>query len=133
LKKAGITLPERKPGGQNGQRPGGPFGLGGLGRGLQLPKGISRAQLQAAFKSCGGNLIRSRRLGAARNPQRLAKFAACMRQNGINLPAPNTSGKGPVFNTNGIDTTSAAFRQADTKCVRELIPPGGAPGGGPAG
>jgi hypothetical protein len=136
LEKEGITLPKRKPGGQNGKRPGTLFGLGGAGRGLQLPKGISRAQLQAAFKKCGGNLIRSRRLGAARNPQRLAKFAACMRQNGINLPAPNTSGKGPVFNTKGIDTTSAAFRRADAKCVRELIPPGGAPGGpggGPAG
>jgi hypothetical protein len=133
LKKEGITLPERKPG-QNGQRPGGLFSLGG---GLRLPKGITRAQLQAALKKCGGNFAGARRFGGgARNTQRLAKFVACMRQNGVNLPAPNTSGKGPVFNTNGLDTASATFRKADAKCVRELIPPGGAgagPGSGPPG
>ena len=34
-----------------------------------------------------------------------------MRENGVNLPAPNTSGNGPVFNTKGIDTSSATFKQ----------------------
>ncbi len=124
LKKEGITLPERKPG-EKGQRPGGVFGLGGGGR-FQLPQGVTRAQMQAALKKCGANLAGLRRFGAgARNPQRLAKFAACMRQNGVNLPAPNTSGKGPVFDTNGLDTTSATFRKADVKCAKELLPPGG--------
>ncbi|HEV2975250.1 MAG TPA: hypothetical protein VGX69_09695 [Solirubrobacteraceae bacterium] len=126
LKKEGITLPERKPG-QNGQRPGGPFGLDGGG--LQLPKGVTRAQMRAALKKCGGgNFAGARRFGGPRNPQRLAKFAACMRQHGVNLPAPNTTRKGPLFNTSGIDTASAAFRKAETKCLRELIPAGAATG-----
>jgi hypothetical protein len=52
-----------------------------------------------------------------------------MRKNGVNLPKPNTSGKGPIFNTKGIDTTSASFKAADAKCVRELTPSGAQPGG----
>jgi hypothetical protein len=58
-----------------------------------------------------------------------------MRKNGVNLPAPNTSGKGPVFDTKGIDTSGARFKAADAKCVRELAPAGaGGPGaGGPGG
>lgn len=132
LKNAGITLPERKAP-QQGQRPSGPFGLGGGGGGFKLPAGVSRAKLQEALKKCGGGNFAGRRFGA-RNPQRLAKFATCMRQNGVNLPAPNTSGKGPVFDTSGIDTTSETFKKADAKCAAELRPSGapGAPGGGAA-
>ncbi|HEX4484166.1 MAG TPA: hypothetical protein VH081_10300 [Solirubrobacteraceae bacterium] len=144
LKKEGITLPERKPGTSGTQRPGGPFGAGGAGAqggGFQLPKGVTREKLQAALKKCGGGagLGRGgRRFGGAGNAQRLTKFAACMRSNGIKLPAPNTSGKGAIFDTKGIDTTSSAFKQADAKCAKELRPAGstggsgGAPGeGGP--
>jgi hypothetical protein len=139
LKKEGITLPERKPGKASSQRPGGPFGGGGAaGGGLQLPKGVSREKLQAALKKCGGTNFggAGRRFGGARNAQQLTKFAACMRTNGVKLPAPNTSGKGPVFETKGIDTTSAAFKAADAKCMKELRPSGApgasAPGGGAA-
>jgi hypothetical protein len=128
LKGYGITLPERKPGRQNGQRPRGPFGTGG---GFKLPSGLSRAKLQEAFQKCGGNFA-GRRFGA-RNSQGLAKFATCMRENGIDLPAPNTSGKGPVFDTSKLDTTSAKFKSADAKCMRDLVPAGGAPGGAPGG
>ena len=39
-----------------------------------------------------------------------------MRQSGINVPAPNTSGKGPVFDTKGIDTAGTQFRTAESKC-----------------
>lgn len=132
LKKEGITLPERKPGKTGSQRPGGPFGGGGAqGGGFQLPKGVTRAQLQAALKKCGGASFGGggRRFGGARNSQALTKFAACMRSNGIKLPAPNASGKGPIFNTKGIDTTSAAFKAADAKCMKELRPAGAQPGG----
>jgi hypothetical protein len=137
LKKEGITLPERKPGTSGTQRPGGPFGAGGAGGrggGFQLPKGVTREKLQAALKKCGGSSFGGggRRLGGGRNTQQLAKFATCMRANGIKLPAPNTSGKGPIFNTKGIDTTSSAFKQADAKCAKELRPTGGAGGSGGA-
>lgn len=139
LKKAGITLPERKPGKAGERRAGGPFGgAGGQRGGLQLPKGVTREKLQAALKKCGGgNFARGgQRFGGARNAEALTKFAACMRSNGVNLPAPNKSGKGPIFDTKGIDTTSAAFKAADAKCIKELRPPGagsGAPGASPGG
>jgi hypothetical protein len=124
LQKNGITLPQRTPGA--GRRPGagGPGGAGGAGGGFfgggagaQLPKGVTRAQLQTAMAKCGGSGAFGRG-GRANNPafrQSLAKFAACMRQNGVNLPAPSTSG-GPVFSTKGLNTRSKAFMAADTKC-----------------
>lgn len=46
----------------------------------------------------------------------LAKFAACLRHNGVNMPGPNTSGKGPVFSTKGINTKGSQFRTATSKC-----------------
>jgi hypothetical protein len=55
-----------------------------------------------------------------------------MRENGVNLPAPNTSGNGPVFNTKGLNTKSATFTAASKKCS-SLLQLGGAPGGGPPG
>jgi hypothetical protein len=129
LKKEGITLPEHKPIGGTGGRPSGqprgPFGGGAPGGGFQLPKGVTREKMQAALKKCGaGSLGFRRRSNGARNPQQLAKFAACMRSAGVSLPAPNASGKGPVFNTKGIDTTSSTFKQADAKCAKELRPSG---------
>ena len=59
------------------------------------------------MKKCGGGAFASADGGAAASTARpsrqaLAKFADCMRENGVNVPTPNTSGKGPVFNTKGI-------------------------------
>lgn len=56
--------------------------------------------------------------------KRYTNFAACMRRHGIKLPAPDASGKGQIFDTRGIDTTSRAFRVADAKCLGELRPAG---------
>ncbi len=168
LKKEGIALPEPPSGQKRSERGvpggepyagqasrGGPIGRGLLGSGARLsprlPKGVTRAQLEAAQKKCGGAF---RRVGpgfdSAQSRQRFAKFAACMGKNGVKLPAPNTSGKGPIFDTKGIDTGSAAFKAADAKCAKELrtrlgaagaggyagAPPNGggpAPGAGPDG
>lgn len=146
LQKNGVTLPTRTP----GQRPpgGGPGGfLGGAGGagGSQLPKGVSRAQLQAAIKKCGGGVRGQFQNRGARlkNPAYLAaltKFAACMRENGVNVPAPNTSGNGPIFDAKGLDTQSAQFQTAEKKCQSDLNAafrrtpgtdgPTSAPGGG---
>lgn len=131
LKKQGITLPSRPSGAT-----GGPPGTGTPGGGFQLPKGVSQSQFQAALKKCGGgNLARGRAAGVNSASARaaLTKYAACLRKNGINVPAPNTSGNGPVFNTNGIDTSSSKFKSAQSKCQSELkgVFPGG--GGPPAG
>jgi hypothetical protein len=105
---------------------------------------VTQAQFQAALAKCGGTNLR--RGGAARpvtaaTRTALAKFAACMRQNGIALPAPNTTGRGPVFNTGKLNTTSPQFTAARTKCMSLLpagfgrrpappLPAGGASSGG---
>jgi hypothetical protein len=151
LKKQGITLPQRSTKGRTGSgRPpaggaggfllgggGSSSGGGGAGFSQRLPKGVTRAQFEAAFKKCGGS-ARGRfgagaggaaRLSSPAFKASLTKFAACMRQNGINVPTPNTSGKGPIFNTKGLDTTSTKFRTAQQKCS-SLLALGGRPGAG---
>jgi hypothetical protein len=49
------------------------------------------------------------------------RFAACLRQSGINVGEPNTSGKGPVFDTRGINTGSPQFKAASAKCRAVLL------------
>jgi hypothetical protein len=139
LKKNGITLPQRVPGkpGQ-GRPPGGgavPFGGSGRGGGFAggaLPKGVTRAQLEAALKKCGGgvrgNFGGRTHLGSAGFKKALAAFATCMRREGVDVPTPNTSGKGPIFSTKGLDVKSAKFRSAQQKCA-SLLRTSAAPGG----
>jgi hypothetical protein len=135
LQKNGITLPKRTP----GSRSGGGFVPGaGAGGGPQLPGGVTRAQYEAALKKCGGgsgHFFRGGAAGRLNNPvfkAALAKYGDCLRQNGINLPVPNTSGNGPIFDTKGINTGSAQFKAASVKCRSVLIGafkrPAGAPG-----
>ncbi len=127
LQKNGITLPQRPPG-QRGARPGGPSGPGGFldgggAGGPQLPNGVTRAQMQAALKKCGaGGQFRrgGARLKSPAYKAALTKFAACMRENGVNVPVPNTSGNGPIFSTKGLNTASAQFRSAELKCRSDL-------------
>jgi len=137
LKKEGITLPTRKP----GQRPGG-GGFPGGGGGPALPAGVSKAKYEAALKKCGGNFAGGRgglaggasRFSTPEGKKALAKFAACLRENGVKVGEPNTSGKGPVFNTTGINTKSAQFATAETKCRGDLRGAFGAtPGAGGSG
>jgi hypothetical protein len=131
LKRNGITLPPRTPG---QRRPG--AGLLGGGGPRQLPSGVTKAQFEAALKKCGAHGLGG---GAARltSPAfraALIEFGACMREHGIDLPPPNTSGQGPIFRTAGINTTSKAFTGAVAKC-RSIIAKGprlrggAAPGG----
>jgi len=56
--------------------------------------------------------------------RRYTTFAACMRKHGVSLPAADTSGKGPIFDTKGLHPRSATFKAADRKCARELFPNG---------
>ncbi len=120
LSKKGITLPQQTA------------GTGGfLGAGAQLPKGMSRAQFAEALQSCGagfnGHHFGKRGKGFknpfnnARFHSVLVRFAACLRQNGINIGEPNTSGKGPIFDTKGINTGSTQFKAAEAKCRSTLL------------
>jgi hypothetical protein len=118
LRHNGVTLPQRKPG-----------SVGGVLRGRGLPPGVTAAQFEAALKKCGSTLagrrlafpaLRGLNLKSARFKAALTRFGACMREHGIALPAPNTSGKGPVFSTAGVNTRSAKFLTAEAICRRVL-------------
>ena len=132
LQKEGINLPAPKgtpgqPGAGNGGRPGG-F--------LKAPEGVSQAKFQEALKKCGaGSLPRggSRNLNSASARAALGSYATCMRENGVNLPAPNTSGQGPVCNTTGLNTSSETFKNAQKKCQSKLAGTFAGNGGPPAG
>ncbi len=141
LKKEGVTLPTRQP----GQQPGAGGFLGGGSS--ALPAGVSKAKFEAALKKCGGNFAGGRggfrsgtpRFESAAGKKALAKFAACLRENGVKVGEPNTSGKGAIFNTAGINTKSAEFKAAEAKCRSDLAgafgatPGAGAPGAPGAG
>jgi hypothetical protein len=113
LQKNGITLPKPTRG-----QPGGGF----LGGAPTLPKGVTRAQYQAALKKCGGAAFTGigHRFNTPAFREEIAKFAACMRANGENVPAPNNSGKGPIFSTKGLNPNSPQFKAAESKCSVEL-------------
>jgi hypothetical protein len=139
LAKQGITLPAPPSGATRPQGGPGAGAAGGGPRGLQPPAGVSQTQFEAALKKCGGGR-RPQGAGAgafnsASARAGLVKYAACLRQNGINVPEPNTTGKGPVFSTKGIDTSSSKFKAAQSKCQSDLKGafPGRAGGGTPPG
>jgi hypothetical protein len=145
LKKEGIELPARKagqPGKPGAGGPGGFFGGGTPGGGLKLPKGVTKAQYEAAIKKCGGGFRRGNfaggfgaRVSSASYKKALASFVKCMSSNGITLPTPNTSGKGPVFDTSKVDVNTTKFKAADAKCASLLrfARPGAGAGAGAAG
>jgi hypothetical protein len=85
------------------------------------PKGVTRAQLVSAVQNCGGIGPGLATATPHANPstyrQAFVNFVACMRQQGVNLPAPNTTGKGPVLDTKGVDTGSSSYTKAAAKCA----------------
>jgi hypothetical protein len=93
---------------------------------LRFPSAGARAAYQAALKKC---LPELRRLVRPAAPPKasgdlkltVGRFIRCMRENGIDLPPPNVSGRGPVFDTKGIDTHGAKFKAASSKC-RQYLP-----------
>jgi hypothetical protein len=136
LEKEGIKLPSA-PSRRSPQSGGGGL-LGGGGGGFNPPAGVSQSEFQKALKKCGAGFPGgARRFNSATGRAALTKFAQCMRENGVNLPPPNTSGNGPVFNTKGINTSSSTFKAAQSKCRSDLRGAfggrGGPPGGGPPG
>jgi hypothetical protein len=113
LQKSGITLPKFTP----GQRP-----SPGARRSF-LPKGVSKAQYEAAIKKCGGPSIFGGGRDRFNSPafkQALAKFATCMKENGVNVPKANTSGAGPIFSSKHLDTSSLKFKDAEARCRGDL-------------
>jgi len=138
LKSHGVTLPARPAG--SGPPPGsggsgGSSGGAGTGtgtgtsttprRGFFFGGGPGRAnispKMRAAFQACGANFgaggrgFRGRISHAA-----VTSFVTCVKQHGYNLPAPNFSGKGPIF-PQSIES-NAKFQAAAKSCQHLLVP-----------
>lgn len=90
------------------------------------PKAVSASRYRDALRACAAGSPASTagktpgRVLSPRFRDALVSFAACMRRNGLNLAAPNTSGKGPIFSTKGVDVRSVAFRTAERNCRSTL-------------
>jgi hypothetical protein len=123
LAQKSIVLPPRTNGAA---------GLVAGGENIKVPKGMSHTQLAEALRACnikyaGSHVPRSSGSAGAGHPlparfhHVLARFAACLRQNGVPVGEPNTSGKGPIFNAKGINTGSPQFRAAAAKCRTALF------------
>jgi hypothetical protein len=123
-----VTLPNRPPGARPpGARRGGAgglgfFGGGGGGGGAGGPgrQGLAarNPKLAAAIQACGG-FRGQRRFQLSRAA--INKYVACVRQHGYNLPNPNLSGRGPVFQPS--IRTNPKFQTASRACQNLLIRP----------
>ncbi len=60
--------------------------------------------------------------------KQISQYVACVRQNGYDLPSPNTSGNGPVFDSSKVNQNDPKFKAASAKC-QNLLP--STPQGGP--
>lgn len=127
LKENGVELPDP---GQGGPPAGGPP-EGGPPAG-EPPQGFAKggAEVKKAFEECGVELPQGKPEGAPMNSSAFRKsikeYAACIGENGYDLPEPNVSGEGPVFKESEVDREDPKFEVANEKCQSLL----GAPGGG---
>lgn len=125
LKAHGVTLPARPPGARRPRSDSGGPGFFGGGGGPR--RGFAtNPKLRAAFRACGGRRFGGRRL--ALSHAAITKFAACVKQRGYTLPAPNFSGKGPIFPAQ--IERNRRFQAAARACRTDLRPPGAPPPGG---
>jgi hypothetical protein len=120
MRDNGVDLPDNPGQGGGGARP-----------------NIDRTKLQAAAKAC--QKYQQAAVGDISDAQRqefqdaFAKFAACMRQNGVDVPDPG-SGNGPPAGGGGQIDRSDPKVQAATKACQDKLPQGGPGGaGGPGG
>jgi len=143
LKAHGVTLPprpagaRRRPpagyggyGGSGGSRAGAPGfffgGGGGNGSGAAGAGRFDNPKFRAALQACGGGRFPQRRVTQSRAA--VNRFAACVKQHGYTLPAPNFSGKGPIFPASIARTKK--FQAASKACASELRPQTSAGAGG---
>lgn len=121
LKQHGVTLPNRRPGSRPPGAGGGGlgfFGGGGGGGGGRQGFAARNPKLAAAIQACGGFRGGPRRFRLSRTA--IAKYVACVRQHGYDLPNPNFSGKGPVFPANV--RSNPKFQSASRPCQGVLVP-----------
>lgn len=127
MRENGINLPDNP-------------GQGGGGGAIA---NVDQTKLQAAFKAC--QKYQRAAVGSISSSQRqsfrdaFTKFAACMRQNGVELPDVG-SGNGPPGGGSGNGPPAGGFPdrsdpkvQAATKACQGKLPQGGPGGAGPGG
>ncbi len=142
LQQQGVTLPRPSAAGPGTRPPAGAApGSGGFRRGGGFFSRLSsaeRARLRAAMQKCGGQFgggfrrFRGPDVRSAGFRRALVAYVACVRRNGFDLPAPNTSGSGPVFDPSKVNRQDPKFVAANAKCQQLLAaarpaPPAGAP------
>jgi hypothetical protein len=108
-----------------GGPPGGVFiGPGGGSGPRQMPENARKA-----FQACGIQSPSSQTAGGGPNVdssafrQSVTGYVACIRQNGYDMPDPNLSGKGPVFDESKVNRDDPKFQSASQKCQQLLQPP----------
>jgi hypothetical protein len=124
----GVTVPQG-----GGQPPaGGQPPSGGSPPSGGAPGGQDFQKLQQAMQDCGVNLPSRPQGGGNFDPSQMGKqisqYVACVRKNGYDLPDPNTSGSGPVFDSSQVNRNDPKFKAASAKC-QNLLPQGGPPQG----
>jgi hypothetical protein len=122
LNAHGVTLPSRPAGTRRPPSGSAPGFFGGGSGGAPGGGGFaSNPKLRAAFQACGGGRgLRGRRFTLSHAA--VTRFVACVKQHGYNLPAPNFSGKGPIFPAS--IEKNANFQQASRACASDLRPAG---------
>jgi len=125
LKQHGVRLPSRPA----GAPPGGGTGTGTTGTGSTPRRGFfggggafaNNPKMQEAFKACGANFgFRGGNFAGRLSHTTITKYVTCVRQHGYDLPDPNFSGKGPIFQSN--IRTNPKFMSASKACQSILVP-----------
>ncbi len=125
LKEKGVELPEP---GAGGAPPEG-FEGGEPPQGGEPPAGFEGGEMNAkAFEECGVEMPQGKPGGpnvdSAAFQKQIKEYAACVRENGYDLPEPNLSGEGPVFSESEVDQSDPKFKEASEACQDKLTPQG---------
>jgi hypothetical protein len=143
LQEQGVELPEFK-GGEGGPPSGGEPPAGGeLPEGGEPPQGEKpeggapgfggeqSEEMKEAFEACGvetpepGQGQGGPNTNSAAFKKQVQKYVACVRENGYDLPSPNLSGEGPVFDESEVNQEDPEFKKASEKCQSLLAGPNG--------
>jgi hypothetical protein len=98
-----------------------------------------RQKFQAALKACGvttpaGGGRRARPdVSSSAYRKSIEAYVACVKKNGFDLPKPDFSGNGPIFDPNEVDQGDATFQKASAACQSTLRQGRGAGGGSGSG
>jgi hypothetical protein len=85
--------------------------------------------VRKAFQACGIQAPSPQAAGGSPDVnsnafrQSVSRYVACIRQNGYDMPDPNLSGKGPVFDESKVNRHDPKFQAASQKCQQLLQPP----------